>query len=123
MHLHHLAFRTTRLQALRDFYVEVLGFEERLRGVARASSTASASIWLSAGTAILMLEERALEEPALGRGSLELVAFRVTRAEREQLVERLERAQIALDGETAYTTYVRDPDGRRIGFSHYPNAA
>jgi HSP20 family molecular chaperone IbpA len=35
---------------------------------------------------------------------------------------RLTDAGHPIEGETAFTLYVRDPDGTRVGLSHYPDA-
>jgi hypothetical protein len=32
---------------------------------------------------------------------------------------RFDAARLPIEGETAYTIYVRDPDGRRVGVSSY----
>jgi catechol 2,3-dioxygenase-like lactoylglutathione lyase family enzyme len=114
MQIHHVAFRTHDLERLRAFYTDVLGFTETRRDGER-------SVWLAAGDAILMLERAGANEPRELGASMELVAFEVTREERDALRAKLVATGIALDGETAFTTYVRDPDRRRIGFSHYPD--
>ena len=108
--VHHVAFRTDDLEALARFYADVLGLTVTRRSEGR-------SIWLDAGGAILMLERREEGEPAVPSGSKELVAFAVSKA----LIERLEQARIPIEARTAYTLYVRDPDGRRIGLSSYPD--
>lgn len=108
--VHHLAFRTDDLDALARFYADVLGLEVTRRSEGR-------SIWLDADGAILMLEKRDDGEPVVPPGSKELVAFVVSKA----VIERLERACVPIEARTAYTLYVRDPDGRRIGLSSYPD--
>jgi glyoxylase I family protein len=123
MHLHHLAFRTSHLGALADFYVRVLGFVRLPLHPGSEGSSAGERVWLRAGDALIMLEQRAVGEPSFEAGSKELVAFRVTPAERKHLHTQLEREAIAVEETTAYTTYVRDPDGRRIGLSHFPEPA
>jgi catechol 2,3-dioxygenase-like lactoylglutathione lyase family enzyme len=114
MQIHHAAFRTHDLSRLCAFYTDVLGFRETRRDAER-------SVWLSAGDAILMLERASDGEPKDLSASMELVAFKVTREERDALRAKLVAARITPDGETDFTTYVRDPDRRRIGFSHYPD--
>ncbi len=114
MQLHHIAFRTGNVTALERFYVDLLGFAVRER-------KPHGSVWLDAGAAILMLEERATGEPETASGSMDLTAFAVTRVERATLRERLEAAGVRIEGETAYSLYFRDPDGRRVGVSHYPD--
>ena len=112
MRVHHLAFRTddlAGLERLERFYADVLGL-----AVTRRSER---SVWLDAGGTILMLETRDADEPRVSAGSKELVAFVVSKA----MIERLTEARIEIETRTAYTLYVRDPDGRRIGLSAYPD--
>lgn len=118
MRIHHLALRTRQLASLARFYRGVLGLR-----VVRTSRTAGRvrSIWMQAGPSILMLERAAPSEPRIPRGTLELIAFAVTSREHEKLRSLLTRKGIRLDGPpTPFTTYFRDPDGRRIAVSHFP---
>jgi hypothetical protein len=48
------------------------------------------------------------------------VAFGIRAAERAALRDRLENAGVAIDHESAFTLYVRDPFGARLAFSHHP---
>lgn len=113
--VHHLAFRTRDVSRLVAFYVDVLGLP-----VLR--ETPGRSVWLRAGNTVVMIERSEPDEPAIPAGSRELIAFSVCEEERAFLRERFLTLGIALDGETAFTTYVRDPDGRRVGVSTYPFA-
>jgi glyoxylase I family protein len=108
--VHHVAFRTDDLQALERFYTHVLGLAVLRRNEER-------SVWLDAGGSILMLEKRDGDEPSVPPGSKELLAFAVS----APMIERLAAAGIAIEARTTYTLYVRDPDGRRIGLSSYPD--
>ena len=112
MRLHHLAFRTGDLARLERFYVEALGLS-----VVRRSER---GVWLEAGEAVLMLEGRGTGEPAPDPTSMDLVAFAIAREEHAIYMDRLARANITVEGRTAYSIYFRDPDGRRIGLSAYP---
>jgi catechol 2,3-dioxygenase-like lactoylglutathione lyase family enzyme len=110
--LHHLALRTVDLERLLAFYATWLACP-----IARDQRPRA--VWLSLGDAVmLMIEQAAPGEPSLPAGSLELVAFRVTADERCALRARLVAAGM-LEAETAHTLYMRDPDGRRVGFSSY----
>ncbi len=108
--IHHLAFRTADLARLERFYVDVLGL-----AVARRSER---SVWLEAGGTILMLERAEADEPAVPPGTMELVAFVASAA----MKERLAAAGVPVEARTAYSLYFRDPDGRRLGISSYPDA-
>jgi len=116
LRLHHLAFRTPDVAALAAFYRELFGFEVVRDGLPR-------SLWLGlAGDAVLMIERREAGEASPGPASMELVAFGVDEALRTEIRERA-RARGCFDGETAFTVYLRDPDGRRVGVSSYDLAA
>lgn len=114
MRIHHLAFRTDDLDALEHFYARVLGLSVIRRNAGR-------SVWLDAGGSILMLERCGESEPAVPDGSMELVAFAIAPRDREGVAARLAGAGLRIESRTAYTLYVRDPDGRRIGLSSYPD--
>jgi catechol 2,3-dioxygenase-like lactoylglutathione lyase family enzyme len=107
--LHHLALRTHDVERLLAFYREWFGFE-----IAR--DLRPRSVWLAIGQGVLMIE-RADDEPMIPAGSLELIAFRVSLEQREQMRVRLGGA---LEAATEHTLYFRDPDGRRVGASSYP---
>lgn len=110
--VHHLALRTADIAALAAFYREMLGLE-----VVRDASPHS--LWLGlAGNAVLMIEARGKGEPGIAAGSMELVAFRVS-VEQKDAIARNARERGCFDGETAFTVYFRDPDGRRVGVSTY----
>ncbi len=112
MRLHHLALRTRDVPRLRAFYADVLGLPGE-----RASD---ASVWLRTGGAIVMIEAAGPDEPAVPPGSLELVAFAIDEDEKPAWRARLAARGVVLEAETAFTLYFRDPDGRRVGVSHYP---
>lgn len=114
MRIHHVALRTRDLARLERFYVDVLGLRLEKRNGERG-------VWLDAGGVIVMLERAGDEEPAPPAGSMELAAaFAIEPGEREAREARLAEAGVAIEARTAYTLYVRDPDGRRVGLSSYP---
>lgn len=114
MRIHHLAFRTDDLDALEHFYARVLGLTVVRR-------TPGRSVWLDAGGSILMLERCEDGEPAIPDDTMELVAFAIAAKDRADVAARLAGAGLRIEARTAYTLYVRDPDGRRIGLSSYPD--
>lgn len=113
MRLHHLALRTSDLGTLERFYTGVLGLSVLRRDEGR-------SVWLDAAGTIVMLEARASTEPAVDPRSMELTCFALAPDEHRGFVERLRAANVSIEGSTAYTVYFRDPDGRRIGLSSFP---
>jgi catechol 2,3-dioxygenase-like lactoylglutathione lyase family enzyme len=112
MRVHHLAFRTRDLVRLERFYTDLLGLSIARRDDER-------SVWLRAGGTILMLERIDAEEPCVPEGSRELVAFAIEEADAARWRRTLAARDVAIEQETAFTIYFRDPDGRRIALSHY----
>jgi glyoxylase I family protein len=112
MRIHHLALRTQEVDVLLAFYSEVLGLAVAKREDDRA--------WLDAGDAVMMLERAGHDEPPIARGTRELIAFAITRGEREAFEQKLVKHGISIEERSRFTLYFRDPDGRRIGVSHFP---
>lgn len=116
MQLHHVAIQVDDLDAARVFYVDVLGLQ--------LVRTQAHALWVEAGTALVMLEKcdglrsgGPWRDPDCGPF---VVAFAIAPAEREGLTARLRAAGVAIDHESDFTVYVRDPFGARLGFSHHP---
>ncbi len=116
MRLHHLAFRTNDLVRLERFHVDVLGLTVLRRDGER-------SLWLDAGGTIVMLERAEPDEPPVDAATKELVCFAIGANEHARVAERLQAAGIPVEARTSFTMYFRDPDGRRIGVSSYPEPA
>jgi catechol 2,3-dioxygenase-like lactoylglutathione lyase family enzyme len=117
MRLHHLALRTPDIERCVRFYRDVLGLPERARHYAVDGSVRA--VWLASGEVVVMVERAAPGEPVPPPGGLDLVAFAIEPEAREAWQVRLAAAGVVLEGETAFTFYVRDPDGRRVGVSCY----
>jgi glyoxylase I family protein len=77
------------------------------------------SVWLRAGSTVLMLERAEEGEPAVPAGTMELVAFAIEEKDAARWRRALATNAISLEGETGFTLYFRDPDGRRVALSHY----
>jgi catechol 2,3-dioxygenase-like lactoylglutathione lyase family enzyme len=122
---HHLALQCADLAACERFYREVLGLEV-LRRWPRAEG-GDRSVWLGVGDGFLALE-RADHPPAPppwrdGRAGLHLVALRIAPSERAAWEERLAARGVEIVHRTRWTIYVRDPEGNRVGLSHWPDDA
>lgn len=115
MRVHHLAFRTADVPRLEHFYANVLGLAVLRRDELR-------SVWLDAAGTIVMLERWDGTEPAPDRTSKELVCFAIAPEQHAAVHARLVSEGIAIEARTACTLYFRDPDGRRVGVSSYPDA-
>ena len=107
MRIHHVALRTHDVPRLERFYAGALGLVVTRRDGER-------SVWLDAGGAILMLERASEGEPGIPERTMELVAFTISKTERATF-----EAKLLVEATTDFTIYVRDPDGRRVGLSHF----
>lgn len=119
--IHHLALLVRDLEGAERFWSGVVGLP-----LVRRSER---SIWLDlGGGAILMLERTAAvarsapawQEEAPG---WRLCALAIRPEERAALEARLAAAGVAIAHRTDSTIYVQDPEGNRLGFSHFPEAA
>ncbi len=111
LRIHHLALRARDPSLTERFYVSVLGLPLLRRDDARGS------VWLDASGVVLMIERAEGDEPSVPDDSKDLVAFAVD--DREVWRRRLGEAGVAIEAETAFTLYFRDPDGRRVAVSVY----
>ena len=114
--VHHLALRVADCARSAAFYAGVLAFPE-IRRFEDAGGIRS--IWLRAGDAILMLET-GLRGDGPGDGSGHVLVFAVDALSVWEA--RLGTAGIAIDDRTAYTVYLRDPDGHRVGLTVFDGA-
>jgi glyoxylase I family protein len=114
--IHHLALRVADCARSAAFYGGVLGLPE-VRRFEEAGRVRS--IWLRAGEAILMLEAAVRGAgPDAGSGHVLVLAVDALPA----WEERLSGERIAIDDRTAYTLYLRDPDGHRVGLTVFDGA-
>ena len=77
------------------------------------------------GEAFLAIElgEGALPRRVDAAPGLHCLALAIDPTDRVAVKNHLVHAGIAIERETAFTVYVRDPDGNVIGLSHYPTPA
>jgi catechol 2,3-dioxygenase-like lactoylglutathione lyase family enzyme len=121
---HHIALQCGDLGVCERFYRDVLGLPVVRRWPAEGGG--DRSVWLGTGDGFLALE-RAGEPPAVGpfvegRAGFHLFALRIDRARRGEWEARLAASGTPVVHRTAFTLYVRDPEGNRIGLSHHPDA-
>jgi catechol 2,3-dioxygenase-like lactoylglutathione lyase family enzyme len=111
--IHHVALRVADCARAADFYTGLLGLPELRRFSADDGPRA---VWVRAGDAVLMLE-RTLKGAGENKGSGHVLVLAVD--DLAAWETRLGEAGIPIDDRTAYTVYVRDPDGHRVGLSVY----
>ena len=124
---HHLAIQVKDLRAAERFYVEVLGLPVLRRWPYDDGRPGERSVWLGvgAGEEFLALEACDADRPATPfrdpHGGLHLLSLRITVGERPQWEKRLLDRGVEIVHRSRWTLYVRDPEGNRIGLSHYPH--
>jgi len=130
---HHLAIQVRDLPLCERFYREALGLRVLRRWPATDGAAVDRSVWLAMedgdAASFLALERvgdgpTAAEDPARAtRPGLHLIALRIERAARATWEQRLAAAGAPVESRTAFTLYVRDPEGNRVGLSHWPHEA
>jgi glyoxylase I family protein len=134
--IHHLAIAVRDLATMRAFYEGVLGLPILRRWPAKEGAddgepgdgpeSELRSIWLDLGSgAFVALERTAGAATARSDQTpgLQMVALHIAPEARADWQARLAAAGVAVVHQTAYTIYVRDPEGNRIGLSHWPDQA
>jgi catechol 2,3-dioxygenase-like lactoylglutathione lyase family enzyme len=120
--LHHVAVGTRDVERLAQFYCQLLATSEQRRQLDERG--ALRSIWLDLSGTLLMIERAApdaVERPSVtgvGLGTF-LLAFRADAAGRGVFEARAEQLGAVVEARSAYTSYLRDPDGNRIAVSEY----
>ncbi|MBI2391855.1 MAG: VOC family protein [Deltaproteobacteria bacterium] len=124
--LHHLAIVVADLARAEAFYVELLGLPVERRWTDEAGAHRSTWVSLSGREGGFLAIERAIERATAPRRSdeapgLHCLALGIGPDEREAWRARLTDAGHPVERESAYTLYVRDPDGNLVGLSHFPH--
>lgn len=120
--VHHVAVCVTDLAQAEGFYVGVLGLAVRRRWTDDAG--APRSIWLELGGGAFLAVEKVPGGPRRTDDSPghHCLALSIERSERERWRAHIEAAGVPIEKESAYTLYVRDPEGALVALSHYPDA-
>lgn len=117
MQIHHLAIRARDVSNVAAFYRDVL-----LLPVIDAPRGGVA--WFRLGESILMIEPTAQDaitkDTAIESNGLHLFALSIDPTARVTWERRLRDHHIPIESRSDYTLYIRDPEGNRVGLSHYP---
>lgn len=123
MNIHHVAVKVADLARAEAFYAGLLGLPV-LRRWPLPDGKGERSLWLDLGAGTFLALERA-DRIELGKvedaPGIHLVALSIQRGEREPWIAKLTQAGHPVYQQTDYTIYVRDPEGNRIGLSHWPD--
>ena len=126
---HHVAVQVRDLAAAETFYSGTLGLPVLRRWLADDGS--ERSLWLDVGNGeFLALERAAADTPPPserplrdGHAGWHLVALRIDAAARATWEQHFQAAGVPVVYRSDFTLYVRDPEGNRVGLSHYPDRA
>lgn len=137
---HHLAIQVADLPRAEAFYCGLLGLRVLKRWpwspeALAAGRTGERSLWVAVGAreddGFLALEACAppgnSSETLSQRGfkdetpGLHLLSLRIPAHERPLWESRLAAAGIEIVHRSQFTLYVRDPEGNRVGLSHWPD--
>lgn len=124
---HHLAIQVTDVERCTAFYRDVLGLSEQARHHLPDGRLRSVWLTVDAQGGFLAVERCDAETPSeeepfrTPRAGLHLLALRIPSGSRGLVEEELAARGIPVVHRTAYTIYVRDPEGNRVGLSHHPH--
>ena len=126
---HHLAIQVKDLARAERFYVDVLGLRVTKRWPFEDGREGERSIWLSVGSGEEFLALEACDADRLPtpfrdpHGGLHLLSLRIKPDERKDWEKKLGLLGVEIVHRTRWTIYVRDPEGNRLGLSHFPHEA
>ncbi|HVT06586.1 MAG TPA: VOC family protein [Polyangia bacterium] len=124
--VHHVAIGVRDLPAVEAFYTSVLGLAVQRRWPRADGGAGDRSVWLELGggafLALELVEPAAADATRDARGYL-MAALVIGRADRAGWEARFAAAGVPVVRRTPYTLYVEDPEGNRVGLSHWPEPA
>jgi catechol 2,3-dioxygenase-like lactoylglutathione lyase family enzyme len=125
--VHHIALFVRDLTQAERFYGGVLSLPV-IRRWYQGDGITPRSIWFELSRdAFLAVELAPSEAPVSAHASPEcgwhLLALAIMPRDRDAFRAHLARHGHPVTHETPYTLYCRDPEGNRVGLSHYPHPA
>jgi glyoxylase I family protein len=121
---HHVAIQARDVETVAAFYRDVLGLPELRRWPDERGGLRS--IWLACGDGFLAIEATGEgETPSRlpfrhGAPGLHVFAFRIERGQRSAIESQLSARGIQIEHHTRWSLFLRDPEGNRVGLTHYP---
>ena len=118
--VHHLAVKVRDLDRAEAFYVGVLGLTLTRRHLDERGRPRA--FWLAIGSGFLAVERAERAEPTRADDTpgWHCIALAIPIEAREAWRARLAEKGFPVEHETAYTLYVRDPEGAVVALSHHP---
>ncbi len=120
--MHHVAMLARDVAQVAAFYRDVLGLAECQRH--HHEDGRLRSIWLQLGAGPAFLAVEPVEEGAHGAAPQGpgwfLLALSIPAATRLEARAWLQTRGVAVERESRWTLYVRDPEGNRVALSHHP---
>ena len=123
---HHVAVQVHDVAKVAAFYIELLELPELQRF--HRDDGSLRSVWVGTSNqepfahGFIAIEGAGPSTPE-GALGYSMVALRIEASQRKAIVDELTRRGLKLERETAWTMYLRDPEGNLVGLSHHPDAA
>ncbi len=114
--LHHIAIKVCSLKKSREFYEKVFGWS--VFDVKTDEHQSPRAYWYKLGEVIFMIETGG-KLLTLGAESKGVIAFTISKSEREKFLRHLKNLNISITHESEFSIYFNDPDGNRLALSHY----
>ena len=124
--IHHLAIQCHDVRGMVHFYEQVLRLPVVRRWPDKNHHVArDRSVWMGVGASFIALERVDDEaEPSPWRSPtpcMHLVALQIFPWNRQLWRDHLALHDVPIVLESQWTLYVRDPEGNRVGLSHFPD--
>ena len=117
--IHHVAIQVHDVEKVAAFYRDVLSLPERARHHRDDGTLRSIWVEASADGSFLAIEE--LRPGTRGTLGHSLVALKISRDERAAWLGHFEKVGVAIEKQTRWSVYVKDPEGNVIALSHHPH--
>jgi catechol 2,3-dioxygenase-like lactoylglutathione lyase family enzyme len=117
MKIHHVAIFARHVEKTAAWYRAFLGAPEKTR---HQDAQGLRSIWLQLSHGVILMVERWPFDDDDPQKSDSLVAFAIEKNARTTWMEKARTMGCTVEDQTPFSFYVRDPEGRTLGLSHFP---